>query len=198
MLVSITSLRNWVSDSFSLHSILQALGLPAKDYASHSFRRGGASFAFHSVEGDRGGGNAGVVAAGAAGSVREAREERAEDATGYPRGWESGEIGNEFRNIAQYFAIEKAHRGGNHKGRGWEPGVQGTGSGKFRPPCPPHQSGVLIEFIKILGDWHSDAVLLYLMVPLNVRLQSVNVMANSIISANNTNHTTHSLGLECN
>ena len=144
--------------------------------------------------GGQGGGNPGVVAAG---SVREAREERAEDATGYPRGWESGEIGTEFRNNAQYFAIEKAHRGGNHKVRGWEPGVQGTGSGKLRPPCPPHQSGVLIEFIKILGDWHSDAMLLYLMVPLNVRLQSVNVMANSI-STNNTNHTTHSLGLECN
>ena len=33
---------------------------------------------------------------------------------GYPRGWESREVGNEFCNIAQYFAIEKAHRRGNH------------------------------------------------------------------------------------
>ena len=34
------------------------------------------------------------------------------------------------------FAIEKAHRGGNHYGRGYKLGVQGTGSGKFRP-LPP-------------------------------------------------------------
>ena len=34
--------------------------------------------------------------------------------TGYPRGQESEEIGNVFGNIVQYFAIEKAHRGGNH------------------------------------------------------------------------------------
>ena len=29
-----------------VRAILQSLGLPAKDFASHSFRRGGASFAF--------------------------------------------------------------------------------------------------------------------------------------------------------
>ena len=33
---------------------------------------------------------------------------------GYPRGWEPGEIGNKFHNIVQFFAIEKAHRGGKH------------------------------------------------------------------------------------
>ena len=67
--------------------------------------------------------------------MREAGEESVGD--GIPKGWESGEMGNEFCNIAQYFAIEKAHRGGNHKGRGREPGVQGTGSGKFRLSPPP-------------------------------------------------------------
>ena len=41
------------------------------------------------------------------------REKRGQE-TGYTRGRESGEIGHEFRNIAQYFAIEKAHRDGNH------------------------------------------------------------------------------------
>ena len=55
-----------------------------------------------------GGGNPGVMGAG---SVREAGEERVK--TGYPRGRELGGIGNEFRNIAQYFAIEKAHRDRN-------------------------------------------------------------------------------------
>ena len=33
---------------------------------------------------------------------------------GYSRGQELGEIGSEFCNIVQYFAIEKAHGGGNH------------------------------------------------------------------------------------
>ena len=73
-----------------LQNILQALGLPAKDFASHSFRWSGASFAF--------------------------------------------------------------------------------------------SAGLPVELIKILGDWHSDAVLLYLTVPLSVRLESVNVIANTILS----------------
>lgn len=71
-------------------AVLQALSLPASDYACHSFRRGGASFAFH--------------------------------------------------------------------------------------------AGLPVELIKILGDWHSDAVLLYLTVPLSVRLQSVNIIAKTILS----------------
>ena len=73
-----------------LRTILQSLGLPAKDYACHSLRRGGASFAF--------------------------------------------------------------------------------------------QAGVSIELSKMLGDWHLDAVLLYLTVPLNIRLQSVNFLAKAILS----------------
>ena len=73
-----------------LQNILQAPGLPAKDFASHSFRLGGASFAF--------------------------------------------------------------------------------------------SAGLPVELIKILGDWHSDAVLLYLTVPLSVRLESVNVTVNTILS----------------
>ena len=71
-------------------AILSVLGLPAKEFACHSFRRGGASFAF--------------------------------------------------------------------------------------------QAGVPVELIKMLGDWHSDAVLLYLTVPLSVRIESVNVMAKSILA----------------
>ena len=62
-----------------LRTILHSLGLPAKDYACHSFHKGEASFAF--------------------------------------------------------------------------------------------QAGIPVELIKILGDWHSDTVLLYLTVPLTIRLQ---------------------------
>lgn len=76
-----------------LRNILQDLGLPAKDFTSHSFRRGGASFAF--------------------------------------------------------------------------------------------RAGLPVDLIKILGDWHSDAILLYLTVPLSVRLESVNVhvIANALLSS---------------
>ena len=73
-----------------LRTILHSLGLPAKDYACHSFRKGGASFAF--------------------------------------------------------------------------------------------QAGIPVELIKILGDWHSDTVLLYITVPLTIRLQSVILLAKAIIS----------------
>ena len=45
-------------------------------------------------------------------------------------------------------------------------------------------SRVPVELIKMLGDWHSDAVLLYLTVPLAIRLQSVNAIAKSIFTTN--------------
>ena len=72
------------------------------------------------------------------GSLWEARED---GVGGEPpkRAGASGH-GKNYATLAQYFAIGKAHRGGNCYGRGREPGVQGAGSGKFRPPCspPPH------------------------------------------------------------
>ena len=43
------------------------------------------------------------------------------------------------------------------------------------------QSGVPVELIKMLGDWKSDAVLLYLTVPLSIRLQSINMMSKAVI-----------------
>ena len=50
------------------------------------------------------------------GSLREVGEERVGD--GIPKGAGARRNRNEFCNIAQYFAIEKAHKGGNHYGRG--------------------------------------------------------------------------------
>ena len=70
-----------------------------------------------------------------AGSLREAGEEGAEG--GISKGGGAGRNGKHFATYAQYFAIGKAHRGGNCYGRGWEPGMQGAGGGKFRPPCSP-------------------------------------------------------------
>ena len=49
------------------------------------------------------------------------------------------------------------------------------------------QSGVPLELIKVLGDWRSNAVLLYLTIPPNIRLQSANLLCKAVI---NTNHTT--------
>ena len=42
------------------------------------------------------------------------------------------------------------------------------------------QSGVPVEFIKMLGDWKSDSVLLYLTVPLQYRLMSINMIVKSL------------------
>ena len=46
------------------------------------------------------------------------------------------------------------------------------------------QAGVPIEMIKILGDWKSDAVLLYLTVPMNMRLHAVDQITRHIMSFN--------------
>ena len=42
------------------------------------------------------------------------------------------------------------------------------------------QSGVPVEFIKMLGDWKSDSVLLYLTVPLQYRLMSLTMIVKSL------------------
>ena len=45
------------------------------------------------------------------------------------------------------------------------------------------QSGVPRELM-VLGDWHSNAVFLYLTIPLNIRLQSVNLLCKAVLSSN--------------
>ena len=63
------------------------------------------------------------------------REKRGREA-GFPRWREAGEKGE----ITQHCAIFR-----NRKNAKWrEPGLKGTGSGRFKPPCPPpppHSSG---------------------------------------------------------
>ena len=82
------------------------------------------SLTYFSSGGGQGGGRPGEKGAG---GVREAGEE----------GAGSGTKREKLRNIAQYFAIEKMQRGGSQKNTGREPGLKGTGSGRFKPPCPP-------------------------------------------------------------
>ena len=44
------------------------------------------------------------------------------------------------------------------------------------------QEGIPLELIKLLGDWKSNAVLLYITVPMHIRLHSVNLIAIQIFS----------------
>ena len=74
--------------------------------------------------GGQGGGRPGEKGAG---GVREAGEE----------GAGSGRKREKLHNITPCFAIEKMQRGGSQKIQGGKPGLRGTGSGRFKPPCPP-------------------------------------------------------------
>ena len=66
-----------------------------------------------------------------AGGVPEVGEEGA--GSGIPKLAGSGRKRGKLCNtILQYFAIEKLQRG-----TGQEPVLQGTGSRRFKPPCPP-------------------------------------------------------------
>lgn len=47
-----------------------------------------------------------------------------------------------------------------------------------------YQSGVPIELIKALGDWRSDAVLIYLTMPLHIRLHSANLLSKAVLKHN--------------
>lgn len=47
-----------------------------------------------------------------------------------------------------------------------------------------YQSGVPIELIKALGDWRSDTILIYLTMPLTVRLHSANMLCKAILLHN--------------
>lgn len=50
-----------------------------------------------------------------------------------------------------------------------------------------YQSGVPLELIKALGDWRSDTILIYLTMPLTVRLHSANMLCKAILF----HHPTH-------
>ena len=49
-----------------------------------------------------------------------------------------------------------------------------------------YQSGVPLELIKALGDWRSDTILIYLTMPLTIRLRSANMLCKSILSTHTT------------
>ena len=47
--------------------------------------------------------------------------------------------------------------------------------------CFAYQSGVPLELIKALNDWRSDTILIYLTMPLTVRLHSANILCKAIL-----------------
>ena len=90
-----------------------------------------------------------------AGGVREAGEEGA--GSGIPNVAGSGRKREKLHNIVQYFAIEKM-QGAGAKNTGWEPGLQGTGSGRFKPPCPPPPTLVVL-YCKTAKNYSNTASL---------------------------------------
>ena len=52
-----------------------------------------------------------------------------------------------------------------------------------------YQSVVPLQLIKVLGDWRSSAVLLYLTIPLNIRLQSATLLRKAVLTP--THNSTH-------
>ena len=96
---------------------------------------------YYIVGGDRGGrpGEKG------AGGVREAGED----------GAGSGKKREKLRNIAQYFAIEANAKRREPTNTGREPGLKGTGSGRFQPRCPPPPPTILpsLPTKKATGRW---------------------------------------------
>ena len=45
-----------------------------------------------------------------------------------------------------------------------------------------YQSGVPIELVKALGDWRADTILIYLTMPVTIRLKTANMLCKSILS----------------
>ena len=63
------------------------------------------------------------------------REKRGREA-GFPRWREAGEKGKFMQHCAIFRNRKNAKRR-EPKNKGREPGLKGTGSGRFKPPCPP-------------------------------------------------------------
>ena len=72
------------------------------------------------------------------------REKRGREA-GFPRWREAGEKGKFMQHCAIFHNRKNAKRR-EPKNTGREPGLKGTGSGRFKPPCPPPPlSGILAK-----------------------------------------------------
>ena len=67
------------------------------------------------------------------------REKRGREVYGRreKRGREAGEKGKNYATLCNISQSKKC-KGREPKNTGWEPGLKGTGSGRFKPPCPPH------------------------------------------------------------
>ena len=66
-------------------------------------------------------------------------------------------------------------------GLGFPPGMFASHSFRRGGASFAFHSGVPVELIKMLEDWKSNAVLLYLTVPLSIRLHSINMTSKAVI-----------------
>ena len=74
------------------------------------------------------------------------RREKREREAGFPRWREAGEKGKITQHCA-IFRNQKNAKGREPKNTGREPGLQGTGSGRFKPPCPPPPLYTLYRYV---------------------------------------------------
>ena len=68
------------------------------------------------------------------------REKRGREA-GFPRTREAGEKGKNYATLGNISQSKKC-KGREPKNTGREPGLKGTGSGRFKPPCSPPFPGL--------------------------------------------------------
>ena len=72
------------------------------------------------------------------------REKRGQEA-GFPRWQEAGEKGKTYATLRNILQSKKC-KGREPKNTGREPGLKGTGSGRFKPPCPPPPNLLLLPY----------------------------------------------------
>ena len=83
-----------------------------------------------------GGGDRGAGARENRGREGYGRREKKGREVGAPKGREAGEIGENYATFI-IFRNRKRAKGRKPRKKGREPGLQGTGGGRFGPPCPP-------------------------------------------------------------
>ena len=52
-----------------------------------------------------------------------------------------------------------------------------------------YQSGIPLELIKALGDWRLDTILIYLTMPVSIRLRSSDMLCKAILTLTATHNT---------
>ena len=81
------------------------------------------------------------------------RREKSRREPGFPRWREAEEKGKKIMQPCAIFRNRKNAKGREPKNTGREPGLKGTGSGRFKPPCPPpngNRSSIMMAVATII------------------------------------------------